>query len=158
MFEIRFAPWFGPTMKRLGKPCDVDAVQALHAVGPMVGERLAVAAGRLEARTARVLGADLEARGEDDAVELVVNAVDPHAGLVDAFDTAAVGVDEVGTGLVERLEVFVVEARPLAQLAVPRLQRLGGLRRRRRRRRRGRGSRSSSRRRCLRTPAAPTRV
>ena len=80
----------------------------------------------LEAGAAGVLGADLEARGEDQAVELVVLAVGPHAGLVDALDALAVGVDQVRVRLVVGVEVLVVEARPLAQLAVPRLERLGG--------------------------------
>ena len=119
----------------LGQPDDeqvreavhVDAVQGLHAVGPVLGQRDAVPADRLEAGPAGVVGADLEARGEDQAVELVVHAADPHAGLVDALDALAVGVDEVGARLVVGLEVLVVEARALAQLAVPGLERLGGL-------------------------------
>ena len=43
------------------------------------------------------------------------------------LDALAVGVDEVRARLVERLQVLVVEARPLAQLAVPGLQLLRGL-------------------------------
>ena len=106
----------------------------------------------VEAGAARVVGADLEARREDQAVELVVHAAGPHAGLVDALDALAVGVDEVRARLVVRLQVLVVEARPLAELAVPGLQRLGGRGIARRSRPRARGSRSSSRRRCPRTP------
>ena len=43
--------------------------------------------------------------------------------LLHAF---AVGVDERDVVAVERLEVLVVEARPLAELAIPGLERLGG--------------------------------
>ena len=41
---------------------------------------------------------------------------------------SAVGVDERDVRAVERVEVLVVEARPLAELAVVRLQRLGRVR------------------------------
>ena len=47
------------------------------------------------------------------------------AWLGDALDALAVGVDEVGAGLVVGLQVLVVEAGPLAELAVPGLQVLG---------------------------------
>ena len=53
---------------------------------------------------------------------------DHHAGLGDALHALAVGVDEVGAGLVERLQVLVVEAGPLAELPVPRLEALGRVR------------------------------
>ena len=128
MFEIRFAPWFGPTMKRFGKPSTWMPCRLRMPSAQCSESGLAVASGRLEAGAARVLGADLEARSEDEAVELVVDAADPDAGLVDAFDALAVGVDEVGARLVVRLEVLVVEARPLAELAVPRLERVRRLR------------------------------
>ncbi len=153
MFEIRLAPWVGPTMNRFGKPCTwmpcrlrMPSAQSSESVTP---SRPTV----VEAGAPRELGADLEARGVDQAVELVVLVADPHAGLVDPLDTLAVGVDEVGARVVERLEVLVVEARPLAELAVPGLERLGGGRVVDDLRRRGRGSRSSSRRRCRGTPA-----
>jgi hypothetical protein len=46
---------------------------------------------------------------------------------VDAIHALAVGVDQVRAGFVVGLEVLVVEAGPLAQLAVPGLERFGGL-------------------------------
>ena len=49
MFEMRLAPCPGPTTNRFGKPVHVQAVQAQHAVGPVLGERLATSAGGLEA-------------------------------------------------------------------------------------------------------------
>ena len=46
----------------------------------------------------------------------------------DPLDALAVGVDEVDRRQVERVEVLVVEAGPLAQLPVPGLQLGGGVR------------------------------
>ena len=62
---------------------DMDAVQRAHRRrAHCLGQRLAVAPDRVVAGTPRVVGADLEAGGEDQAVELVVLAVGPHARLV----------------------------------------------------------------------------
>ena len=108
---------------RLWKPWRVDAPSR-----PLLGERHAVAAVDLVAGAARVVGADLEAGGVDQAVELVLDAVDDDAALGDALDAPAVGVDERDVRAVERLQVLVVEAGPLAELAVVGLQRLGGRR------------------------------
>ena len=74
--------------------------------------------------------------------------------LGDPLDALAVGVDQVRAGLVVGLQVLVVEAGPLAQLAVPGLELLGGRPDRRRSRRRGRGSPPSSRSRSPRRPPA----
>jgi hypothetical protein len=49
MFEIRFAPWLGPTMNRLGKPCTCMPWRLCMPSAQCVGERLAVAAVGLEA-------------------------------------------------------------------------------------------------------------
>src|SRR6202041_3209223 len=85
------------------------------------------ATDQVEAGAAPVLGADLEAGRVDDAVDLVLAAASDHAFLGDPLDALAVGVDQVRAGLVEGLQVFVVEAGALAELAVPGLQPLGGL-------------------------------
>ena len=45
-----------------------------------------------------------------------------HPGRGDPRDPLAVRVDQVGVRVVEGLQVLVVEAGPLAQLAVPGLQ------------------------------------
>ena len=63
----------------------------------------------------------------------------------DPVDAAAVGVDQTHIGPVEGLQVLVVEAGPLAELAVPGLEGLRGLGVARRSRRPGRGSAPSSR-------------
>ena len=105
----------------------VEAVQGLEPVGPVLGERLAAAAVDLEARAPGVGGADLEAGGEDDAVDLVLDAVEHQALLGDALDALAAGVDQRDVGPVEGRQIFVVEGRALAELAVPGLERLGGL-------------------------------
>ena len=115
-------------MKRFGKPCTwmpcrlrMPSAQCSESVTP---SRPIVS--KPERRAYSVPTSKPEAKIE--AVELVVHAADPDAGLVDALDALAVGVDQVGAGLVVGLEVLVVEARALAQLAVPGLERLGRLR------------------------------
>ena len=126
MFEIRFAAWAGWTTNAVREPVYMHPVQRHHPLGPLLGQPQPVAADRVVARAAGVLGADLESRGVDHAVELEVLAVGPHPGFVDPLDASALGVDQVGVRSVERLQVLVVETRPLAQLAIPRLERLGG--------------------------------
>ena len=106
----------------------MHAVQRRDAVRPLLGQRQAVAAVQLVAGAARVVGADLEAGGVDQAVELVLDAVRDDAVLGDALDALAVRVDERDVRAVEGVEVLVVEAGPLAELAVVGLQRLGGRR------------------------------
>ena len=139
----------------------VHAVQRAHAVLPLLGERQPVAAVDLVAGAAREVGADLEAGGVDQAVDLVLHAVRDHALLGDALDALALRVDQRDVRAVEGVEILVVEARPLAELAVVGLQRLGGVRVLRRSRPRARGSapssrspraRASSRRRSRRSP------
>ena len=67
----------------------VQAVQRRDAVRPLLGQRQAVAADDLVAGAARVVGADLEAGGEDQAVDLVLDAVDDDAVLGDPLDALA---------------------------------------------------------------------
>ena len=125
--EIRFAPCVGCTKKAFGKPCTwmpclvrMPSAQASDSFSPSRPVEV-------EAGAALVLGADLEAGRVDDAVDLVLAAADHDALLGDPLDALAVGVDQVRAGLVEGLQVFVVEAGPLAELAVPGLQLLGRL-------------------------------
>ena len=103
----------------------VEPLERRRPVGPLLRHRLPAAAVHLVAGTAGVLRADLEAGGVDQAIEVEVLAVGPHASLVDALHAPALGVHQRHVGPVERGQVVVVEARPLAELAVPRLQRLG---------------------------------
>ncbi len=111
--------------EEVGEVADVDAVQAAHAVGPVLRQGEVVASDHVEPPASGVLGAHLEAGGEDEAVEVVVLAGRHDTGLVDALDALSPGVDQVAAGLVVGVEVLVVEAGALAQLAVPGLERLG---------------------------------
>ena len=61
-------------------------------------QRPAVVAGDVVAGAAGVGRAHLEAGGVDEAVELVLRALDHHAVLGDAVDALAVGVDQVTLG------------------------------------------------------------
>ena len=114
------------SMKQFGKlltwtPCNVRTP-----VGPLVGEGQPVAADDLEAGALRVAGADLESGRENQTVQRVFDAVDHDAVSGDLLDAEAVGVDQADVVAVERLQVFVVKARPLAVVPVPRFERLGG--------------------------------
>ena len=84
----------------------------------MLGEAPPAPADGVVTRPAGGVGADLEPRGVDDAVDRVLDAGHDDAGLGDALDAPAVGVHQVGVRGVS-VEVLVVEARALAQLAVP---------------------------------------
>src|SRR5690606_5923637 len=108
--------------ERVGEAVHEGALEGPHPLGPVLGDALAVPAGHVEPRALRVRGPDLEARRVDDAVELVLATAGDDAPLGDPLHALAVGVDEVRGGLVERLQVLVVEARPLAELAVPGLE------------------------------------
>ena len=109
----------------IGKAMHMHAVQAAHALGPVLRQPLAAAAHRVEAGAPFVRRAHLEARGVDDAVHRVFHARHQQAVLGDALNALAVGVDQLHMGLVEGLQVFIMEAGPLAQLPVPGLE-LGG--------------------------------
>ena len=75
-----------------------------------------VPADQLEPGPTAVVRAHLEARCEDQAVQLVLHAVDDDAGLGDPFHPVTVGVDEGHVVAVEGLQVLVVEAGSLAEL------------------------------------------
>src|ERR1700759_1922244 len=125
--EIRFAPCVGCTNIRFGNPrtwmpCSVGIPSAQDPDSVPPPRPPPAAAGHLEAGPPGVRGTDLEAGAVDDAVQLVLPAGRDHAGLGDPLDPLAVRVDQVGVRVVEGLQVLVVEARPLAQLAVPGLE------------------------------------
>src|SRR6202012_3454461 len=108
------------------KAVGAQALERPHSVPPALGERPAAAADQLEARAAAIIGAHLETRCEDEAVELVGLSVGDDARLGDALDAAPAGVDQGDIVAVERLQILVMEARPLTEVAVPGFERLGG--------------------------------
>ena len=77
---------------------------------------------------AGVAGADLEAGGEDDAIDRILGPVGHDAPLGDTLDAPAVGIDQGHVRPVEGRQVFVMEAGPFAELPVPGLERLSGVR------------------------------
>ena len=111
--------------EEVGEAPHHQAVQAADPVGPGLAERLPAPAVDVVAVAAAEAGADLEAGGEDQAVDLMSDTVDDHGVLGDPLDALAVGVHQLDRRPVEGLQVFVVEAGPLAELAVPGLQGLG---------------------------------
>ena len=68
-------------------------MQGAPTVGPLVAEGETVAANNVVTGPARIARADLEAGGEDDAVNLVLSSIDDNAVLGDALDTLSVGID-----------------------------------------------------------------
>src|SRR6516225_3372028 len=102
----------------------VKAVQRARARGPVLRELAPVAAIDLKAGPPRVGGAHLEASGEDDAVHLVLDAVEHQPGLGHSLDAAAQGIHQSYVRSVERGQIVVIEGRPLTELAVPGLQSL----------------------------------
>ena len=104
----------------------VHAVQRGGAVGPLLGERDAVAANEFVARAPHIVGAYLEAGGVHDAIEFVLNAIDHNAALSDALNALSVGIDQRDIAAVEGWQVVVVKTGALAELAVIRLERFGG--------------------------------
>src|SRR5581483_10615213 len=100
-------------------------MQRLQAIRPIIRERCAIAPIDLEAGAPRIGRADLEAGGEDDAVDLVLDALEHKSLLRDAIDATALRVDELHVGPVEGRQIFVVEGWALAELAIPGLERLG---------------------------------
>src|SRR5215475_13686925 len=104
----------------------VDAVQGAHSRGPELRQPDAVLPSEVETVPSRGRRADLEARGVDDAVDRVLGTGRYDTALTDPLDALAVGVDETDRRQVESVEVLVVEARALAELAVPRLELLCG--------------------------------
>ncbi len=103
-----------------------DAVQRVRTVVPALAEPHTVAARRVEAEPAVLIGGDLEAGGENDEIEFIFLAVDDRTCRRDPLDALAVGVDQVHMRKVEGRQVLVVEGDAFAVLAVPRLELLGG--------------------------------
>src|SRR5215472_10036741 len=96
----------------------------LHPVPPVVGQGHAAHTDYLVARSSSPCRANLEACGEDDAVDFVLDAVGNNPALGDPLDALSVaGVDQLDVGAVEGRQVFVVEGRAFAELTVPGLQR-----------------------------------
>ena len=113
----------------VGEAVGLQPVQRAQALGPLLRKAHAAPADDVVTGPAGVGGADLETGGEDQAVDLVLNLpvgpVHHHTVFGETLHALAVGVDQGHVGAVEGGEVFVVEAGPLAELAVPRLQLLG---------------------------------
>ena len=120
-------PWTRLIRSRLGNPlastpCRVWAPSA-HRSDSVTPS----AALRVEAEPVVEVRGDLEARGVDEQVDRVLDAVDHRAPGRDLVDAPSVGVHQVHVGPVERRQVVVVEADPLAVLAPVRLELLGRL-------------------------------
>lgn len=104
-----------------------NAMQRARPVFPFLGQGQPTSPCDGHVGALRVVGAPVEAGGVDDAVELVLLALGHDALFGDAVDALPVCVDEVHVRVVEAVEVLLVEAGPLAEAAIPRLQRFGGL-------------------------------
>ena len=101
-------------------------MQRVRTVVPALAEPHTVAARRVEAESAVLIGGDLEAGGENDQIKFIFLAVDDRSCRRDPLDALAVGIDQVHVRKVESRQVLVVEGDAFAVLAVPRLELLGG--------------------------------
>src|ERR1700712_2817984 len=110
-------------MKAVGKAVAVETVERAGAVRPMLGQRLAAASIDLVAGPPSIGRANLEAGCEDDAVYLVSHTVEHQPGFSNPIDAAAKGVHQLHVRPVEGRQVVIVEGWPLAELAIPGLQR-----------------------------------
>ena len=127
VWEVHRKPGLGDAFdEAVREPVGAQALERAHTVTPPVGQRHAAAADQVEPGTPAVVRAHLETRCEDQAVEFVRHSVDDHAGLGDALHSATAGVDQCDVVAVERLQILVVKARTLAEIAIPGFERLGG--------------------------------
>src|SRR5262249_23761511 len=122
----REAGLLGPHDEAVREAAAVHAVQGAHAVLPALRELHAVPPDDLVAGAPGVVRPDLEAGGEDQAVDWVLLPRDDEAVRRHALDALPLRVDEGDVRAIEGLEVVVVEAGPLAELPVPGLERIRG--------------------------------
>src|SRR5205085_2744376 len=104
----------------------IKAMKCGGAVTPFLRQRRPVTAMNLIAGTAGIIGAYFESGGVDQTIERVFAPPDNNTGRRDALNSPTLGVDERDVRAVEGLQVFVMEARPLAELTIVRLERCGG--------------------------------
>ena len=102
-------------------------MQRVRSVAPSLAHADPAPALGIEAEPVLQVGGHLEARREHDDVDRVLDSAGDDSVLGDLVDSVPVGVDQVDVRAVERRQVLVVEAHPLAVLAVPRLEPSGGL-------------------------------
>ena len=100
------------------EPAAEQAVERRKSVRPFRAQVQPSPPDDVVARSPGVVGADLEAGGEDHAIQLVLLVTNHDAALRHSFNTASQGVDEGHVGTVESSEVVVVEARPFTELPV----------------------------------------
>src|ERR1700743_1635122 len=94
-------------------------------IRPMLAERNAPAAPKLEPSQSRVADPGLKSRSKNHAVDVMGLPPGDHAMRRKSFDAGAAGVHEMDVWKIEAPEIVVMEARPLTKPAVVGLQRFG---------------------------------
>ena len=102
------------------------AVQAAIAVSPMLRQLAPVTPADIVTGPPRVFGTHFKPRRIDQAVDLIGLAIGDDRILRDPLDAPALCIDQRDIVPVEGRQVAVMETGPLAELAIPRLQRFGG--------------------------------
>ena len=102
----------------IGEIVSGEAVVSAQSIGPLFAQAGAVFANQIIAGLAGVAGADLEAGGEDQAIHLVFHPLDYDAFFGDFVDALTLGIDQRYAGPIVGLQVFIVEAGALAELAI----------------------------------------
>src|SRR6185437_7150550 len=106
------------------KSARMEAVEGRYAFLPLLGQRNPAASIQFIAGTPRVAGPDFKTRGIDQAIDFIFLAVGDDAAFGDPFHAFARRIHQRDVRAVEGLQIFVVEARPLAELVVIWFQRV----------------------------------
>src|SRR5262249_225612 len=116
-----------PQDEAVGETAAGKTVECLQPLGPMVGQSFATDADYFEAGSPRVGRTDFEAGCEDDAINWILHAIRDNACPGNSLNTlGCAGIYQLDVGPVEGRQIFVIEGRPLAELAIPGLQSFGG--------------------------------
>src|SRR5215469_5514367 len=116
-----------PQDEAVGETVAGETVECLQPLGPMVGQSFATDADYFEAGAPRVGRTDFEAGCEDDAINWILHAIRDNACPGNSLNTlGCAGIYQLDVGPVEGRQIFVIEGRALAELAIPGLQGFGG--------------------------------
>src|SRR5260370_27524909 len=103
-----------PDKEALREPVRHQTMDGSDTLRPMVAERDASAAPKLEPRQTGVADTGLKSRGEYHAVDIIGLVSDDHGSGRKSLDAAAAGIDEMDVRQIEARDQVVMKARPFA--------------------------------------------
>ena len=98
-------------------------MEGLDTFGPLAGECEIVRSGGFVTRTTRVISSHFKTSCIYKAIKFVFNTVSHNALRCDSLNAKTTSINQRHVWSVEGWQVVVMEARTLAELAIPRLQR-----------------------------------